>query len=284
MNHAVAVWKRLSLETSGENQMRIILLAILAMSLGAPSAPVAELFTNPAANIGKKNLSVGAEYSTVSSVYDLDTSGDLPISSERALLRVTAGLTDWLDIYIKGGGVGILLDYKELDDNVTLNYNPPKMKPGFGAGARIQLLNFVNSGTRVFFQGGGFFFNSEGNIKWDYPAENKVLNRNREMRWLDITAGIGVSKRIDFVDLNFGVGFSEIKWWIKDDVRETIKTTTSTNHAPWRDSFETKNPVMGFIGLDFVLPHEYRLSVQGGIRSMDAAEFTIAVSQGLEKD
>ncbi|MHB9029753.1 MAG: hypothetical protein ACYC9O_13385 [Candidatus Latescibacterota bacterium] len=264
--------------------MRNVLLAILAMCFGAPSAPVAELFTNPATNIGKKNLYVGAEYSTVSSVYELDTKSELPVSSERALLRVTAGLTDWLDIYVKGGGVGLLLNYKDLDDNVILNYNPQKMKPGFGAGTRIRLLNFVNSGTQVFFQGGGFFFNSEGDIKWEYATQDKILTRSREMRWLDLTAGIGVSKRIDFVDLNFGVGFSEIKWWIKDDIKETVKTTTSTVHAPWRDSFETKNPVMGFIGLDFILPHEYRLSIQGGVRNMDAAEFTIAVSQGLERD
>ncbi len=261
--------------------MRNTLTALLALCLWAPGIPEAELFTNPATNIGKKNLFVGAEYSSITSVYDLDSS-DLPVTSERALLRVTAGLTDWLDLYIKGGGVKLSLDYMDRDDTVTQNFNPSKMKPGFGAGTRIRLLDFVNSGTQVFVQGGGFYFNTEGSVLWNYPG--KVVEKSREMRWLDLYAGIGVSKRIDFVDLNFGIGFSEIKWWIKDDVREKMGAVTSTVHNPWRDSFETRNPAVGFFGIDFVLPHEYRLSAQAGIRSMDAAQFTIAVSQGLERD
>lgn len=261
--------------------MRNGLIALLALCLWAPDAPRAELFTNPATNIGKKNLFVGAEYSSISSIYDLDTS-ELPVTSERALIRVTAGLTDWLDLYIKGGGVNLRLDYQELDDSVIRNYDTPKMKPGFGLGTRVRLLNFVNSGTQVFLQGGGFYFNSDGSVLWSYPG--KTVEKSREMRWLDLYAGIGMTRRIDFVDLNFGVGLSEIKWWIKDDVREKIGQVTSTVHTPWRDSFETKSPVVGFFGLDFVLPHAYRLSAQAGIRSMDAAQFTIAVSQGLERE
>ncbi len=195
---------------------------------------------------------------------------------------MTAGLTDWLDIYVKGGGVNLSLDYKETDDNAVDNFNPDKMKPGFGAGTRIRLLNFVNSGTTVFFQGGGFYFTAKDDMGWVYPG--KTVTTNRNMRWLDIYMGLGVTKRIDFVDLNFGVGFSEIKWWIKDDVGEKIGTVTSTVHSPWRDSFETKTPVMGFLGLDFVLPYEYRLSAQVGVRDMDNASVTVAISQGLEKD
>jgi hypothetical protein len=246
-----------------------------------PVALEAQLFTDPASNIGKKNLVVGAEYSSISSTYDLDTS-DLPITSQRALLKVTAGLADWLDIYFKGGGVSLLLDYKEIDDTVVKNFNPNKMQPGFGAGTRIQIMNLVNSGTRVFFEGGGFFFKTNDNIEWSYPG--KAVENDREMRWLDLYAGVGVSRRIDFVDLNFGIGLSEIKWWMKDDVREKVGTVTSTVRSPWRDSFETRNPVLGFLGIDFVLPHEYRISAQAGIRNLDNAMVTVSVSQGLEKD
>jgi len=247
--------------------------------LFAPAALEAQLFTDPSANIGKKNLFVGAEYSSITSKYDLDT-GNLPVTSKRALLKVTAGLTDWLDIYFKGGGVSLMLDYKDTDDSVVKNFNLTKMKPGFGAGTRIRLMNFVNSGTQVFFEGGGFFFNMDDTIEWSYP--DKTVSR--ELRWLDIYTGLGVSRRIDFVDLNFGIGLSEIKWWMKDDVATKEGTSTSTVHTPWRDSFETKNPVLGFLGIDFVLPHEYRISAQAGIRNMDNAAVTVSVSQGLEKD
>lgn len=261
--------------------MKKILVGALLLTLCATPALRAELFTNPAVNIGKKNLFVGAEYSSIMSEYNLDTR-DLPIASQRALLKVTAGLTDWLDIYVKGGGVSLLLDYKSLDDNVSSNFDTGKMKPGFGAGTRIQLLNHEDSGTRVFLQGGGFFFANQGSVEWNYPG--KTVVKDRSMRWLDLNVGIGVSKRIDFIDLNAGVGFSEIKWWIKDNTKERIGTVTSTVHSPWRDSFETRNPILGFLGIDFVLPYEYRLSAQAGVRSMNAAEITLSVSQGLEKD
>jgi opacity protein-like surface antigen len=261
--------------------MKKILVGALLLTLCATPALRAELFTNPAANIGKKNLFVGAEYSSGMSEYNLDTK-NLPITSQRAFLKVTAGITDWLDIYIKGGGVQLLLDYKSLDDNVVQNFDTEKMKPGFGAGARIQLLNHVDTGTRVFLQGGGLFFTAKGNTEWSYSG--KTVDKDRNMRWLDINVGIGIAKRIDFIDLNAGVGLSEIKWWIKDTTKEKIGTVTSTTHADWRNSFETKNPVMGFLGIDFILPHEYRLSVQGGVRNMDNAEITVSVSQGLEKD
>jgi hypothetical protein len=266
-------------------QMKNIAAGVLLLFF-MPVALEAQLFTDPASNIGKKNLVVGAEYSSISSTYDLDTS-DLPITSQRALLKVTAGLADWLDIYFKGGGVSLLLDYKEIDDNVVKNFNPNKMKPGFGAGTRIQLMNFVNSGTRVFFEGGGFFFNTDDDIESIYSDNTgKTVQKSisREMRWLDLYAGVGVSRRIDFIDLNFGIGLSEIKWWMKDDVGEKVGTVTSTVHSPWRDSFETGTPVLGFLGIDFVLPHEYRISAQAGIRNLDNAMVTISVSQGLEKD
>jgi len=249
--------------------------------LVAPAAVHAQLFTNPSTNIGRKNLFVGAEYTTVRSVYDLDAK-DLPIASERALLKVTAGLSDWLDIYVKGGGVNLSLDYKDIDDNAVKNFDPDKMKPGFGAVTRIRLLNYVNSGTTVFFQGGGFYFTAKDDIEWAYTG--KTVTKDRSARWLDIYMGIGLTKRIDFVDFNCGIGFSEIKWWIKDDVGEKVGTVTSTVHSPWRDSFETKRPMMGFLGLDFVLPYEYRLSAQVGIRDMDNTSVTVSLSQGLEKD
>lgn len=261
--------------------MKNILVGALLLTLCAPPALRAELFTNPSANIGKKNLFVGAEFSSVMSEYDLDAS-ELPISSQRALLKVTAGLTDWLDVYVKGGGVTLRLDYREIDDNVVSNFDTDKMKPGFGAGTRIRILNHVNTGTRVFLQGGGFFFNANESIEWSYPG--KTVIKDRDMRWLDLYAGIGISRRIDFIDLNAGIGFQEIKWWIKDNVNERIGTVTSTSRTPWRDSFETKNPVVGFLGIDFILPYEYRLSVQSGFRNMENAEITISVSQGLEKD
>ena len=257
------------------------ILAGAFLLLALPIAVEAQFFTDPADNIGKKNLFVGAEYTSVTSMYDLDAR-DLPITSRRALLKVTAGLSDRVDIYVKGGGVDLSLNYKEIDAKAVKNFSPDKMKPGFGAGTRILLMNFVNSGTRVFFDGGGFYFNANDTVEWIYPG--KTVTRDRKMRWLDLYAGVGVSRRIDFVDLNFGIGFSEIKWWMKDNVGEKVGTVTSTVSMPWRNSFETKAPVLGFIGIDFVLPHEYRLSAQAGVRNMDNAAITISICQGLEKD
>ena len=93
-----------------------------------------------------------------------------------------------------------------------------------------------------------------------------------------------MSKRMDYIDLNFGVGFSEIWWEISDENMKIFGTTTTRNQVPKRDSFEIKKPIFGFIGLDFVLPYEYRISMQAGVRSIDDYELSVALSQGLEKD
>jgi hypothetical protein len=258
--------------------MKSILIGTFMLYLCIPAVINAELFTDPSSNIGQKNLVVGAEYSGVMSEYDLDTK-NLPISSERALLKVTTGLTDWFDIYLKAGGSRMILDYKELDAAVTKNFDS-KMQAGFGAGARVRLLNYVNSGTQIYWQGGAFFSKNSGSIeKLNITTQTTT---DRDIKWLDLYTGIGISKRMDFVELNFGVGFSEVKWWLEDTVRQQTGTITTSGRSK-RDSFEIRNPVIGFIGIDFILPLEYRLSAQAGIRDMKNAEFTVAISQGLEK-
>ena len=89
---------------------------------------------------------------------------------------------------------------------------------------------------------------------------------------------------MDYVDITFGIGFSEIWWEISDENFEKVGTTTIKNVIPKRDSFEIKNRLFGFIGFDFVLPYEYRISAQAGIRSIDEAELSVAISQGLDRD
>ena len=38
----------------------------------------------------------------------------------------------------------------------------------------------------------------------------------------------------------------------------------------------------GLAMFDFILPHEYRLSAQAGVRNIDEAQFSVAISQGFE--
>lgn len=260
--------------------MKSILIGSFMLYLCIPAIINAELFTDPSTNIGGKNLVVGAEYSGVMNEYDLDTK-NLPVQSERALLKVTTGLTDWFDIYLKAGGARLLLDYKELDTTVTKNFDS-KMQAGFGAGARIRILNYVNSMTQVYWQGGGFFFKNSGTIeKWNDTAQTQTTT-DRDIKWLELYTGIGVAKRMEYVELNFGLGLSEVKWWLDDTVRQQMGTIITSGRTK-RDSFEIRNPIIGFVGIDFVLPLEYRISAQAGIRGMNSAEFTVAISQGLEK-
>ncbi|UCH90214.1 MAG: hypothetical protein JSV49_06140 [Thermoplasmata archaeon] len=235
---------------------------------------------NPGTQVGKKNLFVGIEYSNMLHTYDLDTK-DIETSSERITMKVTTGLTDWMDIYIRGGGAALKLDYAQAS-GANRNFDSD-FKAGFGGGTRIRLLNFVNSGTRVFFQGGGFFLKTDGDIQWN-RLDGSILIKERDLKWADLYASLGISKRIDYIDLTFGVGFSEI-WWEITDVEVTRSGTTESRiPRDKRDSFEIKNPIFGFLGLDFILPLEYRLSVQAGIRNIDDAEFSVSLSQGLEKE
>ena len=244
-----------------------------------PESLFADMLGNPGEQVGKKNLFVGVEFSNIIHSYDLDTDG-IDTSSERVSLKVTTGLRDWFDIFVKVGGANLMLDYKK-QSNAIKNFDSD-MNVGFGGGGRLRLLNFVDSETRVFIQGGGFYFTSSDDIQWQLDATT-TRTKERDIKWMDLYAGLGVVKRMDIIDLNFGVGFSEIKWWINDveitksgfaEIRKTI---------PERDSFEAKSPVFGFIGLDFILPLEYRISAQAGVRNLNEFEFGVAISQGLEK-
>ena len=263
--------------------MKNTIAAFFAFLLCLPGLSLGQWFGNPGTNIGKKNLVVGVEYSQIMHTYELDVN-KLPTVNERVKLRVTAGLTDWFDIYVEGGGAGLMLDYKENDANAVKNFDSD-FKAGLGLGARIQLLNFLNPQTRVFLQGGGFYFKTDDSIKWDYVDGTQI--NNRDMKWADLYIGLGIVKRIDFMDVSVGVGFSDIKWWMRDNVEiekyDNITGGTEYIQGPWRDSFEISNPVFGFLGFDFILPYEYRISLQAGITNIDDIGFSVALSQGLEK-
>ena len=260
--------------------MKRITAAILIIMIFVPGSLFAEILGNPGFQVGKKNLFIGLEYSSIMHIYDIDTNG-LDTFSERVSLKVTTGLADWLDIYIKGGGASLKLDY-EKESNALKNFDS-NMSVGFGAGARLRLLNFVDSGTRVFLQGGGFFFKADGDFQKQIDSYT-IRTTDREIKWADIYAGLGIAKRMDFIDLHIGVGFSEIYWDYKDVIVDRTGTATSKLPGSERSSFESRSPIFGFIGLDFVLPYEYRISAQAGIRNIDEVEFNIAISQGLERD
>lgn len=255
--------------------MKNTIAAFFAFLLCLPGLSSGQWFGNPGTNIGKKNLVVGVEYSQIMHTYELDVN-KLPTVNERFKLRVTAGLTDWFDIYVEGGGAGLMLDYKENDANAVKNFDSD-FKAGLGLGTRIQLLNFLNSQTRVFLQGGGFYFKTDDTINWG------SIIKNRDMKWADLYIGLGVVKRIDFMDVSAGVGFSDIKWWMRDTIEEHVGNAIHWDKKPWRDSFEISNPVFGFLGFDFILPYEYRISLQAGITNIDDIGFSVALSQGLEK-
>ena len=95
--------------------MKNVIAVFCVIMICFPWSAGAELFNNPASNVGKKNLVVGAEFQSIRQEFELDEAKTFPVSSERIQLKVTAGLTDWFDIYIKGGGADLLLDYKECD-------------------------------------------------------------------------------------------------------------------------------------------------------------------------
>jgi len=260
--------------------MKNIYIGLWIFLLVCPGILYADMLSNPGVQVGKKNLSVGLEYSTVMHTYDLDTDG-LDTTSDRISLKFTTGLTDWLDIFVKGGGANLILDYKQ-ESNALKNYDSD-FGVGFGAGARLRLMNFMDSQTRVFLQGGGFFFKTDGAIEWETDVLSS-LKKERELEWADMYVGMGIAKRMDFIDLNFGVGFSQIYWRMQDTDVQLTGSAITRSLLPERDSFESLNPVFGFIGLDFVLPYEYRISAQAGIRNLDEAEFSIAISQGLERE
>lgn len=260
--------------------MKRISAALIICMMVSSGVSYSDMLGNPGFQVGKKNLFVGVEYSNIIHEYELDTNG-LETISERINLKATTGITDWFDIFVKAGGADLTLDYQD-KHNATKNFESD-MNVGFGVGGRLRLLNFVDSRTRVFLQGGGYFFKTNGDIQWQMDTTTSS-STERDIKWADMYAGVGVAKRMDFIDLNFGVGFSQIKWWISDVEVTKVGSALNKVTRPERSSIESKNPIFGFIGLDFILPYEYRISAQAGIRNMDEAEFSIAISQGLERE
>ncbi len=272
--------------------MKKVYAFFLMLIICIPAQGWTDMLGNPGTQVGEKNLFVGIEYSSALKVYDIDTR-DIETTSERATLKITTGLSDWFDFFVKVGGVNLTMNYKEAEyvyktsggtenwGNATKNFESD-YTAGFGAGTRIRLLNFVNSDTRVYFQGGGFFLKAKDNIQWEISRGS--INKERDIKLFDLYAGLGIAKKMDYIDLPFGVGLSEV-WWELDDVNsESTGSSTIRTHIPKRDSFESKNPFFGFIGLDFILPNEYRISLQAGMRNIDEGEFSVAISQGLPKD
>jgi len=142
-------------------------------------------------------------------------------------------------------------------------------------------MHFADSQTSVFLQGGGFYFKTDETIEWDYF--DRTMIKNRDMKWADFYCGLGVVKRIEFMDLNAGIGYSQIQWWMKDNIEVREGNAISWDSKPWRDSYESNNPVFGFLGVDFILPYEYRVSVQTNLTNVDNYGFAIAISQGLQR-
>lgn len=262
--------------------MKIKMLQLAVCLLCLQGTAGAEMFNNPSQNVGKKNLFVGLEYATTDHEYELDTNTAVPISSERISLKVTAGLADWLDLYVKGGGADMTQDYKDTNANVVSNYESDK-SAGIGLGGRMRLLNFEDSRTRLFLTAAAYYFKTDS----QYETYNSSVDREivyRDMRWLDLSFGAGIAKRIDFVDLNAGVGFHEVKWWMKDRIERVQGNASSFIRKDWRDSFEMQDPVFGFIGIDFILPNAYVFSAQAGITDIDQTQFNVSISQGLRRD
>jgi hypothetical protein len=267
--------------------MKRVIAASALILIGLPGLLCADMLGNPGNQVGRKNLVVGAEFSAITQTYDIDTT-DLDLASERANLKVTTGLTDWLDVFVKVGAGDLIMKYKENNYSYNAlgyavsNYESD-MNVGFGGGGRLRLINRVDSGFRIFVQGGAYYFKTNGEISWKTDAVT-TFTKERDTKWLDLYAGIGAAKRIDYIDLHVGVGISQVHWWIQDTDVTKVGSSESRFIRPERDSWESMNPLFGFFGVDFVLPHEYRLSIQAGVRNMDNAEFSVAISQGLERE
>ncbi len=265
--------------------MRFIIAPVIVFMLCCTGTVSADMFGNPAVQIGKKNLSVGLEYTYALQTLDFDTR-TIDITSQRANLKLTTGLTRWFDIFAKVGGASLMQDYENnyyayQNLGYAISNYDSKMNIGFGGGGRLNLYTNVDSGLRFFVEGGGYYLRTEGTIVWQTNALT-TFTKDRETRWADVYAGAGLAKRMDFVDLHLGFGVSQVEWWITDmDVKAT-GNTVNRFAQPERSSWELGNPLFGFVGIDFVLPLEYRFSVQAGVRTLDNAEFSIAISQGLE--
>ncbi len=254
--------------------MGILIITVLLLT-GSASG---NLIGNPGVNVGKKNLVVGFEYSYMSRELETMT------YSNRYLLKATTGLSDWFDIYLTGGAADLKMNYYQNSSMGSTLYDySSNASVGAGFGVRIQLMNFENRNTRVFIMGDVFGFRTNGEFIEDMGGgQQNVLQR--ETLWIDGRFALGITFGFEILELSFGAGAAGVQRRI-DDVKITRTTLTSSEVLLARtEPFDYPKAAFGFIGLDFVLPLEYRLSFQIEGHNLEEGRISFAISQGLEKD
>ena len=264
---------------SGKSVRIFILICVLIITALFSGSASGNLIGNPGMNVGKKNLVVGLEYSYMSRKLETMT------YSNRYLLKATTGLSEWLDIYLTGGGADLSMDYYESKSKVnsTIYDYSSNASGGVGFGVRMRIMNFENRNTRVFIMGDIFGFRTNGEFIEDLGGgQQNVLQR--DTIWIDGRCALGITFGFELVELSFGVGAAGVQRRM-DDVKITRSALTSTKVPQARtEPLDYPKPAFGFIGFDFILPLEYRLSFQISGHNIDEGRFSFAISQGLEKD
>jgi len=200
---------------------------------------------------------------------------------------VTTGLADWLDVYLRAGAAQLLHDYRNNEyvqqylGQVSKGYDGgPRL--GLGGGGRLWWRGHAGARVAGFLQADAYYVRSEGTIQAARDT-SRVVRRDRKLDWADVGAAVGLARQGSAAAVHFGVGISEAWWRIRD--------TDQVQHAgfgwrvgyPTRSTWEVHEPVFVFAGVELLLPHEFRISTQGAVRTAESFAIGVAVCQGLER-
>jgi len=210
----------------------------------------AQSMNNPHCALGNEGFAVSAEWDQNNRSLELDYDSD--VTANWYGLKGTYGVYDWLDLSGFAGAADFDIWRKRGD------YETEHLCLGLGGGMRVQALADEKRNMWVILTGAGTHAKSDALVGTRAPSA---------LTWNEFQASLSLAKQFDFALPYVGVTYSVIDGQMGIDGREVEFTDPGS---------------LFFAGIDFILPDQYVLTLQGDARiggTGHEISFTLGLSQ-----
>jgi hypothetical protein len=248
-------------------------LSCLALVLGVllvSAAAQAYTLGNPMGSTGKGKLSVSAEYE----FQDRELTGAFSTESARYLLKASYGLSQWLDVFAKGGVAGLDVPYGDAKF-------VGEERLAWGAGARAALLRLPVLRAEVFTCAQIFGYRTRGSVDQQMSDASETWTRrlSSEYIWWEYGGALGIGIQRGAIWPYVGVDLSYVEGE-KITSQYDIYTDQTVYGGESSGNFSSDEVIFsGLAGIDFKLPHRYKLSFEVSGSNPEDLSIAIGISQ-----
>lgn len=252
------------------NRTSLSCLVLVVAMLLVGTAAQAYTLGNPMGTIGKGKLSVSAEYE----FQDRELPGELSTESGRYLLKTSYGLSPWLDVFAKGGVAGLDVPYGDVKF-------AGEEKLAWGAGARAALLRLPGLEAEVFTCAQIFGYRTRGSVDQEMTdgSETWTWRQSSKYIWWEYGGALGVGVRRGAIWPYLGVDISYVEGE-KITSNYDIYASETISRGKSSGNFSSDNLIFsGLAGIDFSLPHRYKLSFEVSGSGPENLSIGVGISQ-----